>query len=89
MNLGSILTAVNEKGKLITQKRAIRTMKERLFNKIHFVQKDLWYELVFHLMATRSLRFVKPGVKISADYHANNTLKPFLSLDVLRLLPNS
>jgi arginine repressor len=36
-----------------------------------------------------SLRFVKPGVKINADYYINNILKPFLSRDVPRLFPNN
>ena len=36
-----------------------------------------------------SLRFVKPDVKISADCYFNNTMKQFLSGNVLRLLRNS
>lgn len=33
------------------------------------------------------LRFVKPGVKINAEYYVNNILKPFLEEDIPKLYP--
>ena len=44
--------------------------------------------MVFHLVATTSMRFVQPGTKINADYYINHILKPFLSRNLHRLFPN-